>query len=113
MTLGTNEQADGNIWILPHVKPTTIREFVEEFYEINGIDVPDKVGTMPYILLDLIGIFNKDIKEYAKMSYQRKFDWVADDNKFRKTFPEWQSTDLDVAFSETFAWYMDQKKAKN
>lgn len=105
MTLGIQDKADGHIWILPHFNPTTIRKFVEEFYEVNGIDIKDKVGTMPNVLLDIIGIFNKDIREYSKMSYQRKSDWIADDTKFRETFPEWSSTDLNIAFSDTFDWY--------
>lgn len=108
MFLGTNDMADGKKWILPHAGTTTIRKFVEQFYFANNIDIPVKVKTRPFFLLNLIGFFNKDIKEYAKMSYQRTSDWIADDSKFRKNFPDWKSTDLNVAFNDTLNWYKDK-----
>ena len=103
--LGTNEKADGKIWILPHCEAMSIEEFVSKFYKAVDVNIPIKVKTRPMFLLTLAGIFNKDIKEYTKMNYQRQSDWVVDDSLFRNVFTEWKSTDLLTAFKETLAYY--------
>ena len=103
--LGTNKKADGKIWILPHIETMSIKEFITKFYDSVGVDIPVKVAERPMFLLSIAGVFNKDIKEYTKMNYQRQADWVVDDSLFRNTFTEWISTDLTTAFKETLASY--------
>ena len=105
VVLGTNNQADGKMWILPHCETMTIKEFVEQCYTELNVNIPVKVSTRSMLLLKLAGLFNKEAKEYAKMNYQRKADWVVDDSLFRKTFIDWKSTDLKTAFNDTLAFY--------
>lgn len=102
--LGTQEEINGKVWILPHYKATTIKEFLTRFYEVSGINIAQKVKSSPFILLKLVGLFNKEVKEYSNMQYQMKNDWVVDDTKFRSSF-DFESTPLDQAFIETYNWY--------
>ena len=85
----------------------SIKEFITKFYNTVGVDIPIKVTERPLFLLSLAGFFNKDIKEYAKMNYQRQSDWVVDDSLFRNTFTEWKSTDLSTAFKDTFVSFIN------
>jgi nucleoside-diphosphate-sugar epimerase len=105
VVLGTEEKADGKVWILPHYEATSIKEFIEQFYVSVGVDIPVKVDKSPMILLTIVSIFNKDIREYAKMNYQRQADWIVDDSLFRSTFTNWKSTNLNNAFNETYDSY--------
>jgi nucleoside-diphosphate-sugar epimerase len=105
VTLGTQEVVNGKVWILPHYEASSIKEFVTRFYEVSGVDIPKKIKKSPDFLLKLAGLFNKDIKEYSKMTYQMKHDWVVDDSKFRSSF-KFKSTPLDQAFKETYDWFI-------
>lgn len=105
VVLGTHEEANGKMWILPHSEIMTIKQFVEGFYDEAGISLPVKVTSRPMLLLRIIGLFNKNVNEYSKMNYQREADWVVDDSLFRNTFVDWKSTDFHNACIETLAYY--------
>lgn len=106
--LGTNSKADGKKWIVPHYEATSIKEFISRFYKEVGINIDPAVKSRPFFQLSLVSLFNKEVREFKKMTYQLKNDWVIDDLMFRKTFPEFQKTPLKQAFSETFKWYNEK-----
>ena len=105
VTLGTSDKANGQVFVLPHFEAISIESFISKFYIQSGVNIPKKVKTSPFIFLKLAGLFSKEIREYEKMVYQMKNDWVIDDSKFRSTFPDYDITPLEKAFEETFTWY--------
>ena len=109
VVLGTQDASNGKIWIVPHFETMTIKDFVTKFYEENGVNIPIKVKSRPMIILKIASLFNKTIREYSKMNYQRTSDWIVDDSQFKATFTDWKSTDMRTAFNETVSSYKKQK----
>ena len=109
VVLGTQDTGNGKIWVVPHFKTMTIKEFITKFYLENGVNIPIKVKSRPMIILKIASLFNKNIREYSKMNYQRTSDWTIDDSKFKATFTDWQSTDMKTAFNKTVSSYKKQK----
>ena len=104
VVLGTQEEALGKVWILPHQPIMTITAFTERFYEMAEVDIPVKVKKTPQIILSIGGLFNKDFREYGRVNYQMHMDWVVDDSKFRDIF-DFNPTPLDQSITETVDYY--------
>jgi len=104
VVLGTQEEALGKVWILPHQPTMTITAFTERFYEIAEVDIPVKVKKTPQIILTLGGLFNKDFREYGRVNYQMHMDWIVDDSKFKDIF-DFNPTPLDQSIKETVDSY--------
>jgi nucleoside-diphosphate-sugar epimerase len=103
VALGTSDEADGQIWILPHAAPVTGRRFLEL---VNGsIPQPLKTGTISKLLLRLASPFHKISKETLGIVYQWDEPFVADDSKFQRVFGPFEVTPLDEAVRTTVEWY--------
>ena len=85
----------------------SIRKFFEDFYRENGVDIPEKVKSTSSYILKILGLFNRNLKEYEKVLYQSRIDWTVDDSKFRSSFPDFKSTPLKVAYRETYDWFKE------
>ncbi len=107
--LGTNHQADGQIWHLPtHKNPLTGKEYVELTAQI--LKVAPKYRKLNNFMVSLAGLFNPTIREVSEMMYQNNFPYIVDSSKFEKAFPAVQPTAYSKGIEKTVA-AIQQKKA--
>jgi len=102
VTLGENEAALGQVWHIPSAATLTPRQFLELVGEASG--KPVKIQTVPKLLLQLVGLFNANVREVAEMVYQFEEPFVVDGSKYTQTFGN-QATPLPAAIQATVAWW--------
>jgi nucleoside-diphosphate-sugar epimerase len=78
-TLGTREEALGQIWFTPSNPPLTQAEFVQLIEEELGYKVKKLVGNP--LMLRFLGLFNKEIKETVEMLFEWMHPYVVDTSK--------------------------------
>jgi nucleoside-diphosphate-sugar epimerase len=100
-TLGTREEALGQVWFTPSNPPITQAEFVRLIEAELGRPVKSQVGGP--LLMRVLGLFNKSIAETVEMMYQWTAPFVVDSSKAEKAFG-WQATPLPQAMRETLDW---------
>ena len=97
VALALDENTYGQVWHLPVSEPITIEEVVVKFNEILHTNF--NVLMMPRFLLGIMGIFNPPIKEIKEMLYQFDEPYIMSYVKFKKHFPNFKVTTLDVGIS--------------
>lgn len=103
VSLGTSDEADGEIWILPHTQPVTGRQFLEL---VNAaLPTPAKTGVVSGLMLRLAAPFHKISKEMLGILYQWTEPFVVDDSKFLEVFGPFEKTPVDEAVRTTVDWY--------
>ena len=103
VTLGTRDEADGRIWILPHGEAVTGREFLDA---VNATpDEPRKTAVVSTTMLRLAAPFHRISRESLGIVYQWTGPWVADDSAFQATFGPFTATPFDIAVKEAVAAY--------
>lgn len=106
VTLGTHEEALGEIWHLPSNDPITGRRFIEMVY--------DELGEKPtmraygYWSLTLAGFFNSQVREVKEVLYQFRDPFVMDTSKFEEAFGG-PVTPYETAIRETLDWHRAQR----
>lgn len=100
--LGEREEALGQVWHIPSASTVTSRQFLKLVGEAIG--QPVKIQTVPKFMLQLLGLFNADIREVAEMVYQFEEPFVVDASKFTQAFGQ-QATALPAAIQATVAWW--------
>jgi nucleoside-diphosphate-sugar epimerase len=105
--LGTDERADGRIWILPHTRAVTGTEFLGL---VNAaLPQPLKTGVISKIMLRMAAPFHRISKETLGILYQWTDPFIVDDRKFHDTFGPFVTTPLDTAVADTVAWNRDHR----
>lgn len=107
VTLGQEEKALGQVWHIPSAATVTTRQFLQMVGE--AISKPVRVQTAPKILLQLIGLFNGDLREVLEMIYQFEEPFIVDGSKFSQAFG-FQATALPTAIKSTVAWWQQNDK---
>jgi nucleoside-diphosphate-sugar epimerase len=82
--LGQNPESDNQIWHLPTAPPLTGNEFVN--LAAGVFNVQPKYIQVNKLMLQLMGLFNKVIKDSVEMYYQYDHDYIFDSTKFEKAF---------------------------
>jgi len=100
-TLGTREEALGQVWFTPSPAPVTQQEFVKLLEAEVG--KPVKMQVAGKFLLSVFGLFNKGAGESVEMLYEWQKPFVMDSSKAEKAFG-WQGTPLRQAIQETIAF---------
>ncbi len=106
VALGTEERADGRIWILPHPPPVTGRQFLDKVND--ALPTPLKTATLSTSMLRLAAPFHRVSKEMLAISYQWTEPFVVDDSDFRDEFGPFETTPLEEAIHTTVEWYRSQ-----
>jgi nucleoside-diphosphate-sugar epimerase len=109
VTLGTDERADGGVWILPHGAPVTGRAFLDTVN--RALPEPHKTGLISKTMLRLAAPFHRISKETLGILYQWTGPFVVDDRRFQETFGPFETTPLDRAVADTVAWYRRHRAA--
>ena len=83
--LGNTESAYNQIWHLPTNRNVlTGKEFIE--LAAKAMDVKPDYTIVKKWMVQMLGLFNKVIKESVEMLYQNDSDYLFDSTKFEKTF---------------------------
>lgn len=99
VALGTRNDADGRVWILPHAPAVTGGEFLAL---VNAqLPEPRRTGVVSPWMIRLIAPFHRISKETLGILYQWTEPFVVDDSEFRSTFGPFDVTPLDEAVRVT------------
>lgn len=83
--LGNIESAYDQVWHLPTNRNVlTGKEFIE--LAANAMNGSAKYMTVKKWMIQMLGVFNKILKESAEMLYQNDSDYLFDSTKFEKAF---------------------------
>jgi nucleoside-diphosphate-sugar epimerase len=100
-TLGTHDEALGQIWHVPSNSPVTQGELVAQIQDAVGSQVKVQRATAP--ILWLVGLGNPDAREAIEMLYEFERPFVMASEKFQRTFGM-RPTPLPEAVEATVAW---------
>jgi nucleoside-diphosphate-sugar epimerase len=101
-TLGTREEALGQVWIAPTNAPITQAELVKLVEQAVGQPVKYRVGGR--IILSLFGLFNPGAREVVEMLYEFEKPYVVESRKFEQAFGI-KPTPMAQAVAESVAWF--------
>jgi nucleoside-diphosphate-sugar epimerase len=83
--LGNTESAFNQVWHLPTNKNAlTGAQFIK--LAAKAMNVDPEYSVLKKWMLNLVGLFNKIVKEGNEMLYQNEYDYLFDSSKFEKTF---------------------------
>ena len=82
--LGQHPESDNQVWHMPTAPALTGKEFIELAARI--FNVAPQYNTINKFMMQLAGLFSKDIKSSIEMYYQYEHDYVFDSSKFEKAF---------------------------
>jgi nucleoside-diphosphate-sugar epimerase len=100
-TLGTRDEALGQIWFTPSPAPITQVEFVKIMEDELGHKV--KFMAAGKAMLSLLGLFMPTLRESVEMLYEWDKPFIMDSNKAQKAFGL-QPTSLKDSMRATIAW---------
>ncbi len=105
-TLGTRQEAIGQIWFTPSPAPVTQIELVKLMEDELGSKV--KFMAAGKMTMSMLGLFMPVLRESVKMLYEWNKPFIMDSSKAEKAFG-WQATPLQHAMKETIAWCRESK----
>jgi nucleoside-diphosphate-sugar epimerase len=100
-TLGTREEALGQIWFAPSPAPVTQTQLVKIMEEEIGQKV--KVMAAGKMMMSMLGLFMPVLRESVEMLYEWEKPFIMDSSKAEKAFG-WQGTSLKDAMRATIEW---------
>lgn len=103
VALGTDNRADGRIWILPHGGPITGREFLDAVNE--ALPQPVKSGRVSKTMLLTAAPFHRVSRESLGIVYQWTEPFVVSDAQFQKVFGPFDVAPMAEAVRTTLDWY--------
>lgn len=106
-TLGTRDEALGQVWFAPSNPPLTQAEFVKLIEAELGRPIKSMVGGP--LMMRFLGLFNKDIAETVEMMFEWTNPYVIDTSKAEKAFGL-KATPLKQAIQETLDWCKENVK---
>jgi nucleoside-diphosphate-sugar epimerase len=82
--LGQNPDTGNQIWHMPTAAPLTGKQFIELTAKIYN--VRPKYMTINKLMMQLYGLFDKNVKSSIEMYYQYDHDYIFNSDKFEKAF---------------------------
>lgn len=106
-TLGTDDRALGQVWLVPNAPTKTTREIIA----MIGTDIgrPVKVSVTPSAVLTVVGWFNPTVRELEEMMYEFEQPFVADGSRFENTFGM-APTPLGRSLEATIEWFRSRTR---
>jgi nucleoside-diphosphate-sugar epimerase len=105
-TLGTREDALGQIWFTPSPGPVTQVELVKIMEEELGHRV--KFMAADKMMLSVLGLFMPDLRESVEMLYEWNKPFIMDSSKAQKAF-DLQPTSLKDAMHAMIEWCKERE----
>jgi nucleoside-diphosphate-sugar epimerase len=106
VTLGTREEALGQVWHTPNAETLTTRELLNMIYKEAG--QPPKFRAAPKFILTLMGLFNPVMREVKEMIYQFEMPFIVDHSEYDRVFGDFTPTPHEEAIRETMAWFRER-----
>jgi nucleoside-diphosphate-sugar epimerase len=100
-TLGTRDEALGQVWFTPSNAPLTQGEFIPLIETELGKPVKFRVGGP--MMMRFIGLFNKEVNETVEMMFEWTHPYIVDTSKAQKAFGL-TATPMQQAIRETVQW---------
>jgi nucleoside-diphosphate-sugar epimerase len=105
--LANKEDAFGQTWHMPTATNSmTGEEFIKE--AARDMKAKDDYSIISKTMMQLVGLFNRPIKESVEMAYQSEFPYLFDSSKFNSTF-NFKPTSYHDGIRETAIWTLEQK----
>lgn len=108
-TLGTHDEAFGQVWHIPSPAPLSQRQLAAMIYKEAG--QPLKVRAGGRVILSIMGLFNPSVREIVEMLYEFEKPFILDSSKFEKTFGL-KATPIEQAVRETVAYFKAHPKTE-
>ncbi len=108
-TLGTREDALGQIWFTPSAPAVTQAELVQIMEEVIGRKV--KYLLAGANMMRFLGLFNPDARETVEMIYEWNKPFLVDTSKAEQAFG-WKGVPLHEAIKTTIAWLREDLEAQ-
>jgi nucleoside-diphosphate-sugar epimerase len=105
-TLGTREEALGQIWFTPSPAPITQIELVKIMEDVLGHKV--KYMAAGKVMMSVLGLFIPAMRESVEMLYEWDKPFIMDSSKAQKAFGL-QATSLKDAMRATIEWCQESK----
>jgi nucleoside-diphosphate-sugar epimerase len=102
VTLGTHDDALGQVWHVPSAETLTTRAFAQLVFETAGH--PLRLRVMPSPLLAIAALVSPTLRAVREQQYQREAPWVVDHSKFAHAFGA-EVTRHGEAIKTTIDWY--------
>jgi nucleoside-diphosphate-sugar epimerase len=101
--LGNTENAYNQVWHLPTDRNVLSgEEFIKRVAE--AFQTPPKYMVAKKWLIQLMGLFNKPLRENIEMLYQNDSDYLFDSSKFDQAFP-FEKVTYPEGIKRTVEWY--------
>ena len=107
-TLGTDDRADGQAWHLPNAETLTTRDIIGRIAEAAGTE--GGVSPMPGFLVNIVGLFNGNVREIKEVLFEFKDPFIVDSSKFESTFGQ-TATSLRQSIPATLEWFRQNPKS--
>jgi len=102
VTLGTRDDAIGEIWHVPNAETISTRAFAALVFEVAGR--PLKLQVLPAALLAVASLLSPTLRAVREQQYQRTAPWIVDHSKFARAFGA-EVTPHREAIAATVAWF--------
>ena len=105
--LGTSDGVLGEVFHVPNAPAMTTRQIIDLIADELGS--PIKVNVAPILLLRVMGLFNKTVREVDEMVYEFTQPFVVDGAKAQSRLGI-EPTPMTDAVDATVAWFRDQRR---
>jgi nucleoside-diphosphate-sugar epimerase len=105
VTLGTRNEALGQVWLTPNAEALSTRQMLEMIFEEAGHK--PKYRSAPGWMLTVMGWFNPMIREVKEMVYEFEMPFLVDHGEYDRVFGDVTPTPQPEAVARTVAWYRD------
>ena len=106
-TLGTRDEALGQVWFAPTNPPITQAEFIKLIEAELGRPVKTRVGGAT--MMRFLGLFNREMAETVEMMFEWTNPYVIDSSKAEQAFGL-KPTPMEQAIRETVEWCKEISK---
>jgi nucleoside-diphosphate-sugar epimerase len=104
--LANKDDAFGQTWHMPTANdPLTGEEFIRQ--AAKDMQTIDNYSVISKWMMQLVGLFNRNIKESVEMVYQNEFPYLFDSSKFNNAF-NFEPTSYHDGIRETAIWTLEQ-----
>ncbi|WP_339834933.1 SDR family oxidoreductase [Paenibacillus sp. FSL R7-0272] len=100
--LAEDNDSYGQIWHIPSAETTTTREIIARIYRLKNQEPKFRVA--PKFFVNVMSLFNSDMRELKEMLYLYEAPFVVDTEKYERKFKK-NVTSHDEAILETLAWF--------
>ena len=107
VTLGEQEKALGQIWLIPSAETLTTRTFITLVF--GELGKPVKIQAAPRWLISMLGIFDPTMRELPEIMYQSEQPFVVDHGKYERAFGANTTPHLE-AIRKTLEWYRQKAR---